>query len=85
MTKYFEQKIPDSCWNKARIDEMLFILLARDAATAETIRFWAAKRIELGKNTATDPQIEEAMQCADFIDSIHRKTLNEKEPDQCLK
>lgn len=64
MIKAREQTDPKSCLSKARQDEMVFVLLARDAAAPAAIRFWAAERIRLGKNAAGDEQIVEALQCA---------------------
>ena len=54
--------------SRAREDEMTFVLLARDAAAPDAIRFWAAKRCVIGKNKLTDSQIKEAMACADEMD-----------------
>jgi hypothetical protein len=68
MLKRNEALDPNSCWNKAREDEMVFVLLGRDAAAADTIRFWAKRRIQLGKNKATDSQILEAFHTADEIE-----------------
>ena len=44
--------------------EHLFVLLGRDAAAPFAIRAWVQERIRLGKNTPTDPQITEALECA---------------------
>lgn len=65
MIKRDEATHPNSCWNKAKDDEMLFVLLARDIAGADTVRFWVKQRISMGKNKADDPQIIEALHCAD--------------------
>jgi hypothetical protein len=54
----------ESCLNKARADERLFVLLARDPAAPVAIRAWVAERVRLGKNTLTDDQIVEALDCA---------------------
>lgn len=64
MRKRQELTDPNSCMGRARDDELTFVLLGRDAAAPDTIRFWAAKRIALGKNIPTDPQIVEALECA---------------------
>lgn len=64
MIKRFEQIVPDSCFNRARNDEIIFVLLGRDAAAPATIRFWIAERIRLGKNRAGDLQVAEAEECA---------------------
>lgn len=71
MRKRDELTDPKSCMSKAREDEFTFVLLARDEAAPETIRFWCAERIRLGKNKITDPQIVEALACADTM-SIER-------------
>lgn len=60
MRKRDELSDPKSCLNKANDSERLFVLLERDAAAPETIRFWIQKRIELGKNTPGDEQLVEA-------------------------
>jgi hypothetical protein len=54
----------ESCLNKARDDERLFVLLARDPAAPIAIRAWVAERVRLGKNTPADDQIVEALDCA---------------------
>jgi hypothetical protein len=55
---------PNSCWNKARDDERLFVLLARDPAAPAAIRAWVAERVRIGKNAEGDPQIVEALDAA---------------------
>lgn len=62
MLKHEEMSDPDSCLNKARDDEMLFVLLGRDPAGPAAIEAWIARRIELGKNKPDDLQIAEARQ-----------------------
>jgi hypothetical protein len=69
MIKSEELKNPDSCLNRAREDEMLFVLLGRDAAAPHAIREWAAQRIRLGKNKPEDDQIAEALEAADRMDA----------------
>lgn len=64
MLKRDELTNPNSCLNKARDDEMTFVLLGRDSAAAVTIRMWIEARILLGKNTRDDAQIREAEACA---------------------
>ena len=71
MLKCDEIENPQSCWSKARIDERLFVLLARDAAAPETIRFWCKLRICMGKNSDNDPQIIEALECAELMEKEH--------------
>jgi hypothetical protein len=60
MRKREELTNPASCLNRAAEDEMLFVLLGRDAAAPAAVRAWIAERIRLGKNKADDPQIRDA-------------------------
>jgi hypothetical protein len=69
MIKREELTNPNSCMSKARDDEMTFVLLGRDAAAPMVIRAWVNERIRLGKNTAEDPQIQEAIACAASMDA----------------
>lgn len=64
MLKKDEMLNPASCLNRANPDEMLFVLLARDAAAPATIRFWINERVRLRKNQHDDTQITEAIECA---------------------
>lgn len=64
MIKRDEIDTESSCLNKARDDERLFVLLARDPAAPVAIRAWVEARLRLGKNTLNDPQIVEALDCA---------------------
>lgn len=68
MLKALELQNPDSCLNRARDDEWLFVLLGRDIAAPATIRFWVSERIRLGKNVSTDLQIQEAINCAEAME-----------------
>ena len=61
MEKRQELSRPDSCLNRARPDELIFVLLARDAAAPAAIRAWVEERIRLGKNAVDDQQIAEAL------------------------
>lgn len=72
MLKIDEQALATSCWNKASPDERIFVLLARDAAPPYAIRAWVAERLRLGKNTASDPQILEAVDCAERMEKERR-------------
>lgn len=64
MKKVDELTDPNSCWNKGRDDERMFVLLARDVAAPEVIRYWVDVRRAMGKNVDGDPQIVEALECA---------------------
>lgn len=72
MQKSRELVDPDSCLNKAFLAEWLFVLLGRDVTAPATIRFWCNERIRLGKNTAGDHQIVEALNCAREMERVHQ-------------
>lgn len=54
------------------MEEMLFVLLERDVAAPNTIRYWVSERIRLGKNKGNDEQIKEAVSCANLMDRSSR-------------
>ena len=64
MKKLQELRDVDSCFNKAKDDERIFVLLARDPAAPTAILAWVRARIEMGKNSQDDRQILEALECA---------------------
>jgi hypothetical protein len=65
--KHQEMTNENSCMSKVRPNEMTFVLLARDSAAPSTIRYWVETRILQGKNKPDDPQILEALRCADIM------------------
>lgn len=67
MTKAEELANPNSCLNKAKDDEMLFILRAKDVCAPFAIAEWIRKRIEIRMNRWTDPKIQEANRCVDTM------------------
>lgn len=67
MLKRDELAFPDSCLNKAKDEEMLFVLLERDKAAPKTIRAWIRERIKLGLNKTGDAKLQDAVQCAAAI------------------
>lgn len=69
MRKRDELTNPAGCMFRAKDDEMTFVLLGRDEAAPDTIRDWIARRIKLGKNRPDDPQIAEALACAEVMES----------------
>lgn len=71
MIKAAELANPSSCWNKAKIDHMLFVLIQTDLAAPETIRFWVKERIRLGLNKEEDTQLREALMVADYMEASH--------------
>jgi hypothetical protein len=68
MIKYNEKNKPDSCFNKADDTEWLFVLLGRDLAGGDTVRYWVSRRLELGLNRSEDRQIKEALEAARQMD-----------------
>lgn len=68
MLKKREIEQPNSCLNKARLNERIFVLLERDAAAPHAIRQWCDKRVELGKNKRDDPQIVDALETAELME-----------------
>jgi hypothetical protein len=77
MLKINELANPFSCLNRAKDNERMFVLLARDEAAPVAIRAWCAERIRLGKNAPDDPQIIEAMKCAKMME-FERVRINYK-------
>ena len=77
MQKRDERDESRSCWNKAREDEHMFILLERDQTTPEVIRIWATLRVEKGLNQPDDEQITEALESDQYgmLDSAGDLTL----------
>ncbi len=61
MRKAMELSDPDSCLNRAKDDEMLFVLMGRDVAAPAAVRNWIHERIRTGKNKPDDAQITEAL------------------------
>lgn len=70
MIKCRELTDPKSCMSRAKEDEMTFVLLGRDPAAPDTIRFWVEQRVALNKNSYSDPQIQEALGCAAYMEII---------------
>ena len=76
MIKRNEIARADSCLNRAKEDEMVFVLLGRDAAVPATILFWVKERIRLGKNKETDSQISEALAIANEMITEQERTAS---------
>lgn len=74
MRKSQELADQNSCLNRAKDDEMLFVLLGRDIAAPTAIRAWCRERIRLGKNDSEeDEQISEALHCAAIMERDQTK------------
>ena len=69
MRKIQELADPNSCLNRADDDEMTFVLLGRDICAPDTIRDWVSRRVNTGKNKLSDAQIQEALTCADRMET----------------
>lgn len=67
MRKIDELANEESCLNRAKSNEMVFVLLGRDSAAPFAIRAWCEERILQGKNMAQDAQILEALAIADAM------------------
>jgi hypothetical protein len=71
-----------SCFSKARDNERLFVMLARDPAAPVAIRAWIAERIRLGKNTTSDDQIREAFECAALMELERSQIVAERRQEE---
>jgi len=71
MLKSKELSDPNSCLNRAKDDEPIFVLLGRDLAAFSTIQQWVTSRIVLNKNKIDDPQIQEALALAAEMTIYH--------------
>jgi hypothetical protein len=65
-----------SCMSIAKDQELTFVLLGRDAAASVAIRAWVSERIRLGKNTAADSQIIDALQLAEMMEAEREDIRN---------
>lgn len=79
MRKSDELMKPSSCLNRAKDDEVLFVLLARDEAAPAAIRAWIVERIRLGKNSPADAQISEAVTCIGKMEDWRKRGTTQKE------
>ena len=68
MRKIDEAHDPNSCFNRAKSDEMVFVLLGHDVAAPRAIRAWTEERILRGKNVWTDAQIQNALRDAETME-----------------
>lgn len=80
MRKKDELSKKHTCMQHAHADEMVFVLLSRDAAAPVAIRAWVAERLRLGKNIKTDAQIIEAIECAAIMEAEGRKWADVSAP-----
>jgi hypothetical protein len=60
MNKFENLVNQESCFNKAKDEETLFVLLERDPAAAVAVRGWIEARLILGLNKPNDKKIKDA-------------------------
>lgn len=70
MLKRLEVSEPNSCLNRAREEEPIFVLLGRDPAAPAAIRAWCMERLKAGRNSGGDAQISEALELAEAMEKI---------------
>jgi hypothetical protein len=76
MRKKDETSHKHTCLAHAHPEEMVFVLLSRDAAAPIAIRAWVNERLRLGKNVESDDQIVEALACAQTMEIEGRKWVS---------
>lgn len=73
---------PNSCFNKALGNEMIFVLLARDRTAPWVVGIWCFLRVIFKLNHWTDRQIQEAWATAKTMsqtrDSIRKDVVNRR-------
>lgn len=72
MRKRDELSDPNSCLNKARDDEWIFVILERDLAAPKTIREWIAERINLGLDAPDSAKLQEAQRWIETVLAAQR-------------
>lgn len=75
MLKRDEVTSSASCLNKAKDDEMIFVLLGRDRAAPAAIEAWIRERIRLGLNEYEDTQIFCAEECVEEMRNSQKKAM----------
>lgn len=75
MRKREERDNPESCFNRAKDDELVFVLLERDHAAPAAIRAWCHERIMRGMNKPEDAKITEALRVADMMNAGEPQTI----------
>lgn len=75
MRKCEELSDPNSCMSRARDDEMTFVMLERDIASAGTVLDWRERRIRFGKNKRSDPQMIEALEWVKTVLPVMKERL----------
>lgn len=76
MRKIDEIEQPTSCLNKARAEEPLFVLRAKDPEAPDTVRTWANNARTRG--THEPEKIAEAFAAAEAMETYRRENFPEK-------
>jgi len=66
-TKQDELRNPASCLNRARPDEILFVLRSNDPIAPQVVRLWAA----MAEGLHEPDKVLEALHCADHMQRQH--------------
>lgn len=78
MKKKDELAKPNSCFNKAKDNTLIFVLIEDDGDAPETIRDWCRRRVFRGKNKPDDPKIKEALDIAEEMEMVFQIKAVEK-------
>jgi hypothetical protein len=73
MRKKDELANPNSCLNRAKDNEWLFVLKASDICSPGAVRDWVKRRLKKKRNQPGDAQIIEALQCAQSMEEQKEK------------
>ena len=73
MTKAEELADPNSCWNRAKDDQQVFVLVDHDPAFSGGIFLWAMLRIMYGCNEMTDAKVQTALAEARHVAKVKGK------------
>lgn len=82
MTKKEAIEDPNSCWNKAHDNDIVFILIQKDPQAPKTIQLWAAMRVLFGNDDLNAPKITSALDIADKIDAIQNAKFDGTYPTE---
>lgn len=74
MTKAELLADPESCWNKAEDDEPVFVVLGRDPAAGDTVRYWATLSSHAGYHR--QEKIHDAIEDAEALDEWPKNPPN---------
>ena len=72
MIKHMELSTSHSCLNKARVDEPVFVLRAKDPFAPQAIRLWATMSVQYHE----PEKIDEALALADAMEAYRTSWLD---------